>query len=76
MVNIKIKTEVKMTTIEKVRREKGLTQEAASKKALMPLSSWCKVEKKKVSPTIKTLKKMAKALGVSIHSLIEDDGGG
>lgn len=58
--------------IQKIRQEKKLTQEELAEKADVPYPTLIKIESNQVkNPTIKTVKKLAKALEVSIDYLSE-----
>jgi len=58
--------------IQKVRLEKGLTQEDLARKADMPYTTLAKIESGMVTnPRMKTLQKIANALAVTIDYLIK-----
>ncbi len=64
--NISISTRIKFW-----RKEKGLTQDALSKLADIPYTTLAKIESDVVkSPSIQTIMKIAKGLGVTIDELI------
>jgi len=55
------------------RKEKGLTQDALSKLADIPYTTLAKIESDVVKrPSIQTMMKIAKGLGVTIDELIND----
>lgn len=59
--------------IRKLRQQKGMSQDRLSKKADLALNTIVKIETgEKPNPTIETLEKIAKALGVSIEDLIKE----
>jgi transcriptional regulator with XRE-family HTH domain len=59
--------------IQKIRNDKKLTQEELAKKADISYTTLIKIEQGKVeNPTIKTLKKIASALEVSVDDLIKN----
>lgn len=58
--------------IKKFRQKKGISQDRLSKLADLSLNTIINVESgKNPNPTIETLSKIAKALGVSLDTLIE-----
>jgi len=58
--------------IKKLRREKGISQDRLSKLADLSLNTTVNIEAGNNSnPTIETLGKIAKALGVSINELLK-----
>lgn len=58
--------------IKKLRQSKGLSQDRLSKEADVSYNSIIKLETGGITnPTIDTLKKIAKALGVSVDELIK-----
>lgn len=61
-----------MLQIEKIRKTKGLTQEALSMASGVPRAHLSVIENGKASPTLATLEKIAKALGVQTVELIGD----
>lgn len=59
-------------TIQKIRQERDLTQERLASKASVPYPTLIKIESNQVkNPTIKTVKKIAKALKVSLDNLVK-----
>lgn len=60
------------TTIKKLRKEKGLSQEKLARLADVANNTIIKIEAgKNQNPTLDTLKKIAKALEISIDELIK-----
>lgn len=57
--------------IKKLREEQGLTQAALAKKAGLSREGIAYLETGKRSPTLITLKKLAKALKISVVDLLE-----
>lgn len=58
--------------IKKIRAKKGLTQDALARKAELPYTTLTKIESGVIiRPTIQTVIKIAKGLGVSIDELIK-----
>jgi transcriptional regulator with XRE-family HTH domain len=58
--------------IRKLRQEKGISQDRLSKEANLALNTIVKIETgEKPNPTVDTLKKIAKALGVKIVDLFK-----
>lgn len=59
--------------IRRIRQAKGMSQDRLSKKADLALNTIVKVETgKNPNPTVETLKKIAKALGVSVGDLFKE----
>ena len=59
--------------IRRIRQEKGMSQDRLSKKADLALNTIVKVETgENPNPTVETLKKIAKALGVTIGDLFKE----
>ena len=58
-------------TVVKLRTEKGLTQEALAKKAKLSWPFMSQIESGKRGVRMKTLEKLAKALGVKPGALME-----
>jgi len=57
--------------IQKLRKEANLTQEELALKSGIPYTTLIKIEGGQVqNPTIKTIKKIADALGVSLDNLV------
>lgn len=57
--------------VQKLRQDKGLTQEELAVKAKVSYTSLVKIERGQVeNPTIKTLKKLADALEVSVDDIL------
>ncbi len=58
--------------IKRIRNKKGLTQDALARKADIPYTTLTKIESNVIKkPTIQTVAKIAKGLGVSIDDLIK-----
>ncbi|MBI4215597.1 MAG: helix-turn-helix transcriptional regulator [Parcubacteria group bacterium] len=58
--------------IRKLRQEKGISQDRLSKMADLALNTVVKIETEENSnPTVETLEKIAKALGVPVQDLFE-----
>jgi transcriptional regulator with XRE-family HTH domain len=58
--------------IRKLRQEKGISQDRLSKEADLALNTIVKIETGESSnPTVETLEKIAKALGVSVGELFK-----
>lgn len=62
--------------IAKARREKGIGQNELARRAGMSPAQLCLLEKDRVSPTIRTLERIADALGMSFKDLIVESTGG
>jgi len=59
--------------IRRIRQEKGMSQDRLSKKADLALNTIVKVETgENPNPTVETLKKIAKALGVTVGDLFKE----
>jgi transcriptional regulator with XRE-family HTH domain len=59
--------------IRKIRQKKGISQDRLSKEAVLALNTIVKIETgESPNPTVETLKKIAKALGVLVADLFED----
>lgn len=59
--------------IRKLRQKKGISQDRLSKEADIALNTVVKIETgESPNPTVETLEKIAKALGVSIADLFKD----
>lgn len=59
--------------IRKIRQKKGISQDRLSKEADLALNTIVKIETgEKPNPTVETLEKIAKALGVSVAELFKD----
>lgn len=58
--------------IKQLRHKKGLTQDELARKAELPYTTLTKIESNVITrPTIQTVVKIAKGLGVSIDDLIK-----
>ena len=59
--------------IRRIRQEKGMSQDRLSKKADLALNTIVKVETgENPNPTVETLKKIAKALGIPVSDLFKE----
>jgi len=59
--------------IRKIRQKKDISQDRLSKEANLALNTIVKIETgKNPNPTVETLEKIAKALGVSVSDLFKD----
>jgi transcriptional regulator with XRE-family HTH domain len=56
--------------LRRTREERGLSQEAVGDRAGMTQSQYARIERGDVDPTIKTLKRVASALGVTAADLL------
>lgn len=73
-------TMVEITTIDggcilikEIRKSKGLTQEELSKKSGVKREYISQIENNRNSPNLRTLQKLAKALGVKVSDLLEEN---
>ena len=57
--------------IQKLRKQKGWSQEELAEKAKLDPKSIVQIENSKRNPTLKTLQKIASALGISVSKLLE-----
>ena len=58
--------------IRRIRKEKGISQDRLSKEADLALNTVVKIETgENPNPTVETLQKIAKALGVSVGDLFK-----
>ena len=58
--------------IKAIRKEKGITQDALSKKADIPYTTLTKLESNVITkPSIQTVEKIAKGLGITIDELLK-----
>jgi transcriptional regulator with XRE-family HTH domain len=58
--------------LRRLREERGLSQEAVGDRAGMTQSQYARIERGDVDPTLKTLKRLATALGVPTSELLQD----
>jgi transcriptional regulator with XRE-family HTH domain len=59
--------------IRKLRQKKGMSQDRLSKEADLALNTVVKIEiGENPNPTVETLEKIAKALGISVADLFKD----
>ena len=61
------------TQVKKAREQTLLTQEELAERAGIALSTLNRIEKDRVEPHFRTIRKIAKALGVDARHLIGDD---
>ncbi len=62
-----------MEQLKNLRAERGLNHSDLAKRAgLSRATLWQLEHDSTISPTLRTLEKLAKALGVSVHALVED----
>jgi transcriptional regulator with XRE-family HTH domain len=54
------------------REHKGLSQRALAAKAKMSQTYLCNVETGKADPSLSTLKRLAKALGITVSELVKE----
>lgn len=60
-------------SIRKIRQKKGISQDRLSKEADLALNTIVKIETgENPNPTVETLEKIAKALGISVADLFKD----
>ena len=59
--------------IKKIREARGLSQKEVANKIKMDQSQYSKLEKDKTDPSVSTLTKVAKALGVQLSELFASD---
>lgn len=57
--------------IKRIREQKGLTQEALARKAKLHRVSVARIESQTMGPSLATLDRIAKALGVPVGELLE-----
>ncbi|OGE83808.1 MAG: DNA-binding protein [Candidatus Doudnabacteria bacterium RIFCSPHIGHO2_02_FULL_43_13b] len=57
--------------LKRIRKEKGISQGDIVRKLGMPKSFVSNIENGKTNPTLATIAKMAKAVGVSINELLK-----
>lgn len=58
------------TNLSKIRKELRLTQKEAADKAGLNMNYYAKVERGESMPSVKTLKKLSKALGVTSTDIV------
>jgi transcriptional regulator with XRE-family HTH domain len=56
--------------LRRTREERGLSQEAVGDRAGMAQSQYARIERGDVDPTLKTLKRLAAALDVTVSTLL------
>ncbi|ACM61502.1 DNA-binding XRE family transcriptional regulator [Caldicellulosiruptor bescii] len=59
--------------LRKLRTQKGLSQQQLAKIAGVPQSTIWYIERENRNPTIKTMKRLATALGVSIEEFLDSE---
>ena len=59
--------------VQRLRKAKGLNQEELSKKIPLQQAQLSNIENGKTIMTVKTLSKIAKALGVPVYELLKED---
>jgi transcriptional regulator with XRE-family HTH domain len=57
-------------TIRRLREERGLSQMALAKKMMLTQSAICQAETGVTTPRVATLRRFAKALGVSVQEFL------
>lgn len=62
-----------MSKIEIIRSGQGLSQFQLAKMSGVAQSTISDIERGNISPTVGTIRKLAKALGVPISALLDDD---
>lgn len=58
--------------LNEIRERQGLSQRALAKKAKMSQTYLCNVETGKADPSLSTLTRLAKALGVTVSELVKE----
>jgi len=61
-----------MQTLKNLRSERGLNVSELAERAGIAKATLWQIENRQVSPTLRTLEKLAGALGVPVHDLIEE----
>ncbi|GAB6159373.1 hypothetical protein JCM39194_25740 [Desulfotomaculum varum] len=59
--------------LQKYREDQGLTQAKLAEKSGVSQAYICELEQGKKQPSVFIVKKLAKALGISVSKLLEDD---
>jgi len=59
--------------LKQIRKGKGLSQRSLADKAKMSYTYLCNLEQGKADPSLSTLKRLAKALGVRVVELVRDE---
>lgn len=62
--------EILTANLKAARLARGLSQEAAADAAGMDQSQWWKIETGQVDPSVKTLARVASAVGLSVSDLL------
>jgi transcriptional regulator with XRE-family HTH domain len=58
--------------LKTIRERKGLSQKALADRAGMSYTFLCNVESGKADPSLSTLKRLAKALGITVSELVKE----
>ena len=66
---------IKITSLARIRKEKGLTQDKLSALSGVPRVSIARYETGKVSPNARILERLAIALGVKIDDIVDRKAG-
>lgn len=64
--------EILSENLKRIRKNKGYNQQKVGEKSGMLASTYSRIEGMKVTPTIETVDKIAKALEIDIYSLLND----
>ncbi|WP_339883582.1 helix-turn-helix domain-containing protein [Polaribacter vadi] len=64
--------EILSENLKRIRKNKGYNQQKVGENAGMLASTYSRIEGMKVTPTIETVDKIAKALEIDIYSLLND----
>lgn len=62
-----------MKKLQCLRKKKNLSQAQLSKLSKVSQSMICEIENEKTNPSIKIIKRLASALGVSVAELLEEE---
>lgn len=57
--------------LKQIRLQKGMTQSQVAEKAGVNVNLYARIERGEVTPSIPTLKKLAKALGVKSEAILQ-----
>ena len=69
---MKIIQEILSENLKRIRKNKGYSQQKLGELSGMLASTYSRIEGMKVTPTIETVDKIAKALEIDIYSLLND----
>jgi len=69
---LKIIQEILSENLKRIRKNKGYSQQKLGELSGMLASTYSRIEGMKVTPTIETVDKIAKALEIDIYSLLND----